>query len=263
MRRFLVQFFSFIGINSYFTQNVTKAYCVPVLNCYSCPLAGFACPVGTAQHFITLHSMPWLVIGFLSAIGAVVGRMTCGWLCPFGWLQDLLYRIKTVKFRLPKWFGYIKFVVLIGLVIMMPFFTYETWFCKVCPQGTLQAGITWIFIDSSLQRLLGVLFITKFFILSIFLLLFVFTKRPFCKICPIGAFFGLFNYFSLYTLKVDKAKCNKCDACYRVCPMSIRPYENSNSHECIRCLECTRVCELINYEPIMSFLRKNKTVVIK
>ncbi len=251
MRRFLVQFFAFIGTNSYFTQNTTKAYCVPTLNCYSCPLASFACPLGTVQHFVTLHSVPWFVIGFMSTIGAVVGRMTCGWLCPFGWFQDLLYKIKTVKFGLPSWFGYTKFLNLLILAIIMPYFTLETWFCKLCPQGILEAGIPWIFIDPSLQRLLGWLFTLKFLILGTVIILSVFTKRPFCKMCPIGAFLGLFNYVSLFKLRVNIAECNKCDNCYRVCPVGIKPYQTPNSHECIRCMECIYVCDLISYTTLL------------
>ncbi len=286
MKRLIVQILAFLGINSdpgplleaiakgkgWFaklafninkiiphTAKIGKNVCMPALNCYSCPAAGTACPVGTAQHFISVGQTPYFVVGTMAAIGAVAGRITCGWICPFGWIQELLYKINSFKFRLPKWFGYFKYLSLLLLVIFIPFFTHETWFCKVCPAGTIEAGIPWILMDPSLRRLLGELFAFKITVLITFITLSVFTKRPFCRFCPLGAFFGLFNKLSFFKLHVDTNKCNQCDFCYRVCPMGLKPYENPNSDECIRCLECTD-CELITFKPAINIEKQQITL---
>jgi ferredoxin-type protein NapH len=229
-------------------ETTTKSVCVPGLNCYSCPAATGACPMGSIQHFIAVRQIPWFAAGSMLAISAVVGRLPCGFLCPFGFLQDLLYRIRTFKIKLPYWTHYLKFASLVIIAGLVVFLTGQTWFCKLCPAGILGAGIPQVLLDPQLPRLLGWLFVTKLAILAVTLTLSVFTKRPFCRVCALGAIFSLGNHISFMRLRVDKANCNQCDMCYRVCPMGIRPYEHPQSTACIRCLECTR-CELIDFVP--------------
>ena len=110
MKRRLFQILVAFGQNGFllgFTnkaiyQGSLKEYCTPTLNCYACPGAIFACPIGTIQHFAVVGgAIPAYVLGYLAAIGAVVGRMCCGWLCPFGFFQDLLYKVRSVKIAMP------------------------------------------------------------------------------------------------------------------------------------------------------------------
>lgn len=246
----------FITATNNLVSNVTKNVCVPGLNCYSCPTAGGACPMGSIQHFIGRHKVPWFAAGSMLAISAVVGRLPCGWICPFGWLQDLLYKIRSYKIKLPYWTHYLKFVFLGVVAGLIVFITGETWFCKICPAGIFGAGIPQILLDpQSLTPMLRWLFTIKLGILGITLVLSIFTKRPFCRVCALGAIFSLGNPVSLMRLRVDKANCNQCDMCYRVCPMEIRPYEHPQSTACIRCLECTR-CELISFVPVYRMGKK-------
>lgn len=226
----------------------TKSVCVPALNCYSCPAAGGACPLGSIQHSIAVKQIPWFAAGSILAISAVVGRLPCGWLCPFGFLQDGLYKLRTTKVKAPYWTHYLKFASLGIIAILVVYLTGETWFCKLCPAGALEAGIPQVLLGSQLTRLLGWLFIMKLSILGLMLVLSIFIKRAFCRVCALGAIFSLGNPISLMRLRVDKTNCNQCDMCYRVCPMEIRPYLSPQSTSCIRCLECTR-CELIDFVP--------------
>lgn len=122
-------------------QGVLKGVCVPTLNCYGCPATWFGCPMGNFQHFITLRVVPYYVLGFFLSIGLAVGRMACGWACPFGFLQDLLFKARTVKAKLPAWASYAKYVVLVGVAMIVVYITAEPWFCKLCPDGSLIAGI--------------------------------------------------------------------------------------------------------------------------
>ncbi|MEW6188622.1 MAG: 4Fe-4S binding protein, partial [Actinomycetota bacterium] len=132
------QIFSSIFSNAYFLSFL-KFFPCPYLNCYACPLASFACPIGTIQHFAIIRSIPFLTIGILGMVGVLVGRMTCGWLCPFGFLQDLLARIPVPKLGIPDGLTYFRFLVLIFLVILIPLWVGEPWFSKLCPMGALQA----------------------------------------------------------------------------------------------------------------------------
>ena len=76
-------------------QGGSKAVCVPGLNCYSCPAAAGACPIGAFQAVVgsSKFSFSYYVTGFLILTGVLLGRFVCGFLCPFGWLQELLHQI--------------------------------------------------------------------------------------------------------------------------------------------------------------------------
>ena len=77
----------------------TKKICVPGLNCYSCPGALGSCPIGSLQAVLTNrnYQFSFYVIGFLILVGVCLGRFVCGWLCPFGLVQDIVYQIPFVK----------------------------------------------------------------------------------------------------------------------------------------------------------------------
>ncbi|MBI4721917.1 MAG: 4Fe-4S binding protein [Candidatus Stahlbacteria bacterium] len=250
MKRRIVQLLGAILPNLYFRGLITgrliyqgplKGFCVPTLNCYGCPLSLFACPVGTLQHFIAIRQIPFYIVGYLGIVGTLFGRLACGWICPFGLVQDLLYKIKTFKIKIPKGFRYFKYVVLLGIVILLPLLTQEPWFCKLCPQGGLSAGIPLVLVSAAMRSLVGKLFGMKMIILGVFLFLFIISRCPFCStICPLGAIYSLFNRISVIKLKIDPTLCNKCEICAKSCPMGVKPY---NTHlDCIKCFECKKVC---------------------
>lgn len=229
--------------------------CVPGLNCHSCPTALMGCPIGMMQHFSATHRIPWFLIGFLGIIGLVSGRFTCGWLCPWGLLQDVLHRFKKLTVRIPKLLIYFKYAVLVGVVIILPYFTYEHWFSKLCPNGALIAGIPWVLwnpVDPEIgitaldPAEVGTMFTIKMIILGAFLLLFLVIKRPFCRtVCPLGAIYALFNRISLVSLKV-KGTCTDCAQCPAICPTDLEVRTQVNSEGCIKCLECTQ-CEHVKF----------------
>jgi len=226
-----------------------KGVCFPGLNCYACPLAMYSCPIGALQHSLAARSASALayVVGTVGAIGAFVGRIPCGWICPFGFLQELLYKVPLPKLKLPRWAGYFKYVTLGVLAVLLPLIVREHWFSRLCPAGTLEGGIPiQMFpprnmLPSALSP--GVFFWLKIAILAIFLLWMMVTSRPFCRTaCPLGAIWSLFNPISLYRLQVDGNICKKCNKCRKVCPVDIAVYENPNSPECVRCLDCKKAC---------------------
>ena len=233
-----------------------KFVCVPGLNCYSCPGALGSCPIGSLQAVITsrAHKFSFYVIGFLLLFGALFGRLVCGWLCPFGLVQDLLHKIPFVKKlrRLPgdRWLKYLKYAILLGFVIILPLTVLDIvgqgqpWFCKyICPSGTLFAGIPLIAANPPLRAALGWLFTWKAAILIVLVLLSIVVYRPFCRyLCPLGAIYGLFNPVALYRFRIDEDKCTKCGACQKACKLDIAVYRTPNSPECIRCGDCKRAC---------------------
>ncbi len=239
-------------------QGKTKGLCFPGLNCYSCPLALYSCPIGNLQTFMAKipHRISFYTIGFIGAIGAVGGRVVCGWICPFGLMQELLHKIPTRKFRIPRFLNYGKYVTLVVLVLMVPAITHENWFSRLCPAGTLEAGIPLVSADKSLRAAIGWFFWLKIAILVAFLIWMVLSRRPFCRTtCPLGAIYGLLNPVSIYKMDVDGEKCTNCEECVEVCPVDMSIMESPNSPECIRCLKCVKACP----EGAIKFTRKRRS----
>lgn len=233
-----------------------KNLCVPGLNCYSCPGAVGACPIGAMQAVIGNWNfkIAFYVAGFLVFVGAVMGRFVCGWLCPFGLIQDLLHKIyfpkKIDTFRGDKLLRKLKYMLLVVFVILMPMFLVDIlgqgapYFCKlICPAGTLEGGLLLVLLNQSLRSAVGWLYTWKNIILIITIILSILIYRPFCKyICPLGAVYSVFNSVSVFRYRVDKEKCIDCGICVDVCKMQVNPIKNVNDLECIRCGVCKRAC---------------------
>lgn len=234
----------------------SKSICLPGLNCYSCPGALGACPIGSLQSVLSSrnYQFSFYVVGFLIFIGAVFGRLVCGWLCPFGLVQDLLYKIpfpvKRKKLPGDRILKYLKYIILAGFVILLPLTVLDVvgqgqpWFCKyICPSGTLFAGLPLIGANPLLRSALGWLFTWKFALLTVLLVLSILVYRPFCHyLCPLGAVYGLFHPVSLYRYQVDASACTSCGKCQKTCKLDIPVYQTPNSAECIRCGECLNAC---------------------
>lgn len=111
-----------------------KSLCAPGFNCHGCPWATFACPIGALTYGSAMRSLPVFALGSILAVGSVLGRLVCGFLCPFGFFQDLLHRLPGPKITLPKWFRYGKYAALILLVFLLP------WVLGFAPSGYLQVS---------------------------------------------------------------------------------------------------------------------------
>lgn len=231
-------------------QGPAKNVCVPGLNCYSCPGAVGACPVGSLQSYLSglKFRFPYYVVGLLLFFGALLGRAVCGFLCPFGFLQELIHKIpfplKRNRFRGDRQLRYLKYGILLLFVIVLPLcFTLTPFFCKyICPSGTV-SGILLAAHDQMIRAQLGGIFLWKLTVLILILISALIIWRPFCKyLCPLGAIYGLFNRFALCRMELDKDKCVGCCACAKSCRMCVDPVQTPNSAECIRCGDCVKAC---------------------
>ncbi|MGD9496203.1 MAG: 4Fe-4S binding protein [Armatimonadota bacterium] len=220
-----------------------RSVCFPALNCWACPTASVACPLGALQNALgdmrLGGPLPIYVLGSMVAISAVIGRSMCGWLCPFGLFQDLLARLRRRHLKLPAWTGYGKYVMLVGLAIILPYLTSVPWFCKFCPQGTLQGGIPQPLLYAELRALIGGWWFLKVGILAAFVVASIFFRRPFCRsFCALGAIFSLFNRISLIRMHFSPEKCVDCMWCVRVCPAGIDPRTELGGMNCVQCMKC-------------------------
>ncbi len=254
IRRKLTQLITAVLYNCHFTgfingsiyKGKTKGICTPGLNCYSCPGAAAACPLGSLQGAITKsrYNFPFYILGVLLLSGIVLGRTICGFFCPFGLFQELIYKLPTPKIKKSALTGklsYVKYVILIVFAVFIPFFTMDPGFCKfICPAGTLEAGIPLFFLNENIRKSVGVLFSWKVILALICILLCVFLFRAFCRfLCPLGAIYSLFNPAAFFGIKTDKEKCTNCGACVSYCKVDIR---HPGDKECIQCMECSKIC---------------------
>ena len=229
-----------------------KQFCNPGLNCYSCPAAGFACPIGALQavNGSMQFSFSFYVTGLLLAFGLLLGRAVCGWLCPFGLLQELIHKIPSPKWHLKKGFLYVKYVVLVVFVLILPIAATDYMgmgkpaFCQyICPAGTLEGGLFLLAAHENLRNAIGALFGLKAAILILTLIGCVLVYRCFCWVlCPLGAIYGLFNKFSIFHLTVDSHKCVGCGKCKDVCQMEVGPGKAPDAAVWIRCGACADAC---------------------
>lgn len=260
VRRKLIQFLTTLLYNGNLPgfwqgrlwQGSSKSVCLPGLNCYSCPGALGACPVGALQSSLSgvFLRIPFYVVGMLLLFGLLLGRLICGWGCPFGLVQELLYKLPVPKLQRSSFtasLARLKYLLAVCFVLLLPLAYYLFTgvgipaFCKfICPAGTLEAALPLTAVNANLHSSLGLLFGWKLLLMLVILAASMFIYRPFCRfLCPLGAFYGLFHRLSLFGIKVDMAKCIHCDACMRKCLMDCRKVGDS---ECIACGECRSVC---------------------
>ncbi len=215
-----------------------------------------AYPIGSLQAVLNKSSykISLYVFGMLTLFGVLFGRLVCAWLCPFGLVQDLMYKIKLgpKKKNLPghTYLRWLRFAVLGILVLALPALLVNhagvgsPWFCEwICPSGTLLGGIPLTLLNAEFRAAIGFRFAWKVALLVLFLVGSVVYYRPFCKyLCPLGAFYGALNPVSTYRIEVDVAKCVKCHSCQKACGMDISTFETPNSMDCIRCGDCLAAC---------------------
>jgi ferredoxin-type protein NapH len=264
--RLKTQLISLLALNSYFLAPGGKFVCLPVLNCHACTLATTACPIGSLSDFVLMRQIPFYILGALGFIGASVGRLFCGWACPFGFVQDLLYRIRSPKWRLPRGVNALKYVMLLLFVLALPYWfggdltktssdravkqsTGTLDYCAlVCPMGTLQAGVPSLLINPAIRKTMSWKSWLKLGILFAVLGLAIVSRRSFCRgLCPIGAAMALTSRVSLLRLRTDQDRCTHCQACVGACPTRARQVPEVGAPkeataECLHCLDCVRTC---------------------
>lgn len=207
-----------------------------------------------------IFAFPWLALASFLIVGILLGKSLCGWVCPFGFIQDLLsfvkrkhsefsvrthestlyvkYAILGIALFISGTFGVAKFLkVSKGYESGMGIFAYAP-FSTLSPSETLFATLPRMILNfrndvvqMPFEAVLGglsklsVLFYVQFVIMVGVLVLAAFVPRSWCRyFCPHGAFMAILNRFSFLGLRRDLIKCGKtgCKACVEACPMRVR-----------------------------------------
>ena len=180
------------------------------------------------------------------------GRMICGWLCPFGLVQDLLHRVPVPKLGKRSWmrpltrFRWVM-LILAGAGAYLAFLvtgTGKPLFCAyICPAGMLEGALPLMALRPELFQAAGWLTAWKGAILAVFLIAMTAVYRPFCRfVCPLGLWYGFWNRLALFGVAVDESACVHCGRCASLCPMDA---EIAGDPHCISCGKCVTECPTI------------------
>jgi polyferredoxin len=246
--RLIVQIFFFalialIAVN-HGLEEAGKA--IPVLSSASlhaiCPFGG----VVSVYQFITtgtfvhkVHSASFILMWIVFALTLFVGPVFCGWVCPFGSIQEWFGKLgkkifkrrfnRFIPYKVDRILRYLRYGML-GWVVYMTAVTGTLVFADIDPYFALFNFWT------SEVAIGGVIILIAVLLLSLLV------ERPFCKYaCPYGAVLGVFNLFRIFKIRRNPSTCINCKACDRTCPMNI-PVSTSGAvrhHQCITCLKCT------------------------
>lgn len=222
----------------------------------------FVCPVDTqgiigSSCYELSHMNEWLLRDISSGnFGAIIkffavlilfavlfGRILCGFVCPFGFLQDLIDRlrqflkIKPIRFteKTNKWVAFFKWEIM-AIFIAGCFIGIN--FCSFCPVILSSPGFAGIGTAIYVSGIIGIIVIASSF----------FKRRFWCNICPLGLLIGLASKISFFRLKKDCQACTECGACYEACPMGIktiyteRKKTDITTCDCLMCGECIQKC---------------------
>lgn len=218
---------------------------------YICPICGvtsiYQFFISSSLWVVKLKSTLGIIIG-LSIISAVLfGPIICGFICPFGAIQDLLSRVGKKIFKrkyntfvskkIDDKLKYLRYIVLVLTLILT----------ATSSIILLEALNPYHAFLSIFNRKFSALGFIGFLILAIVIITSLFIQRPWCKyLCPYGAFLGLFNKIKVFRVVRNRETCVACKRCSKECPMSIDVHKPQEVRElsCISCMECVgeKVC---------------------
>ncbi len=274
--RFFVQLFFFVVLvygGSLFALKIDSI--LPTFSCVFVDGNGGGCFLVSLQHQLARPLPAFLgssgvmlltTLGTVVVLAILLNKAWCGWICPFGFLQDLMTKLRNLlnidlsrlSWLTSKRYRSVKYILL-AFLVLVPLAIgnlglSRDWtapFCQMCParplMPLLEGNLSEFHIDFSsaptmILTSIAILLVGLFFTASFI------NRRFLCSYCPMLAFLSLFDKVGLLSLKKDGERCTRCGNCYRACPMEIRAIEeekektNLVTQDCILCLRCVESC---------------------
>lgn len=287
--RRVVQFLSFIFFSAVIFNLGELPILLPVLWTWGGPQNTVGDAFTALQFMLYDVVFPWLVIASFLIIGVLLGKSLCGWVCPFGFVQDLIGFIRRkhmkVSVRTHEGMVYVKYAVAgIILFVSISFSAaklmgvhqgYENAlgvfarapFTALSPAETLFATLPRMVLDigyavtqtpfpdvTSAISAMPLLFWIQLSIMIGVLVLIAYVPRGWCKyFCPYGAIMAILNRFSFLGLRRDLVKCTKdeCRLCVEVCPMRVRILDLPwEKFSDPECIYCLKCVDVCPYKAI-------------
>ena len=240
-------FAAFILVSSVLHYLATEDGAVPSIDAL-CPFGGVETLwryLSSGGQFVPQTHLSNIVLLLGLGVGVIVaGGAFCGWVCPFGALQDVLtglrqrLKIKAIVVAPPadRVLRYGRYLVL-ALILFQTISTVRLWFAEVDPYRTIfslgwlfefNLAVNWPAYSIALIIIGGSLFI----------------ERAWCRyLCPLGGLISLFGKFSLLRIRRSGDACKSCAICERPCPVKLPiATVNTVSSDCIGCLNCVEAC---------------------
>ncbi|MDY0162783.1 4Fe-4S binding protein [Desulfobotulus sp.] len=278
--RLLVQALCFVFLIYGGLLGLSIGTAIPTMSCIYAEGRGGSCFLYPFQRFL---SLPWsslfgsVAAAFLIYLGTffiwalVFGKTFCGWICPLGFLQDLLTKIREAMgidgsrfaWATRDRFQWVKYALLVLLILLpmgignsllgLPRFTPDLAvpFCQICPGKPFiplfYGDTSHILIDfSSLTKI--IMTSLSMLIAGLFLAAGFVKRRYLCAFCPMAALLSLFDRIGFVGLRKKGEACTRCGNCFRACPMEIREIADLRdrkhmvTQDCMLCLRCIEVC---------------------
>lgn len=278
--RLVVQALSFASISGLLSAALSKAIApIPV------PLPILANPGGPStlpgaleaiEALLSRAKAPLAAMAMVFIIGALAGRAFCGWVCPFGFIQDLLRLISRTRRRMApmdhSFLSKLKYLILLAslfisasLALSYGFAWGESYrsalgplasgpFSSISPAGIKPPELLRQIASSASEGRLGewAMGLSRATLAGLALLAIAVygglkVPRFWCRyLCPTGALMGLFGRVSFLGIGRRPARCDRCASCEAACPMQVPilslPWQRFNHQDCIACLECSDAC---------------------
>lgn len=191
-----------------------------------------------------------IAFGFFIILAVIGNKMICGWACPFGALQEIIYSIPILRRIKQKKLPFILTnTIRAGLFLFTLLFLFGI-------LGASKGFVIYHYVNPF--NLFNLDFESLSILLTVIIALggaFI-IYRPFCQlICPFGFISWIAERFSIFRIRIDKDKCTQCGACIKVCPLEAakgRVAGNKLPADCFSCARCLNVCpvDVIQYKSI-------------
>ncbi|MFX1298868.1 MAG: 4Fe-4S binding protein [Promethearchaeota archaeon] len=268
--------FNFLGAIAHF-----NGFPFPIMQSHATPGTTIAGGYDVLMESFSQGTFPFMALGVIFIFGILIGRATCGWMCPFGFVLDLCHAIPLRKrypgIQINSQLSKVKFFILgltffisitFGIIILgggtpLPIWPFNANpFSPIDPSTTLQAVIPTLIIDpaavgwpSPEEGFWAIFswspyFWFRVFFMVVILILCVYIGRAWCRwFCPMGALLGLMIPYAVVGVQRNLTKClgKKCRQCETACPMGVpllrEPWEKIRDSNCIMCMKCYEACE--------------------
>jgi ferredoxin len=228
--------------------------------------------------------IPIAILGTLMLVGIFVGRAMCGWVCPIGFLQDIITKVrsklhlnsKEISQKSHDRLTLAKYAILFLLLLLalsigisaighseagaiyqsqfseLPLIESGATPCEACPAPIIGYFMPDDFIAHSIR---GTFVLTteaalRLFVFAAFFVGAAVMGRFYCRyFCPSGAMISFFNKASMLSLFKDQGKCTKCNYCVTACPMRIQELKDEDVDYEVRNRECIYCLECIDACP--------------